>query len=61
MVVENWKHGQKFLKALDNPESNLSKIIGDPDTSIMIDHENVISFRNLLIQHLKIVEKLCLR
>ena len=48
VVVENWRHGQKFLKALDNPESNLSKIIVWSDTSNMIDHENVISFQEFI-------------
>jgi long-chain-fatty-acid--CoA ligase ACSBG len=48
VVVENWKHGQKFLKALDDSESNLSKIIVWSDTSNMIDHENVISFQEFI-------------
>jgi long-chain-fatty-acid--CoA ligase ACSBG len=48
VVVENWKHGQKFLKALNDENSNLSKIIVWSDTSNMIDHENVISFTEFI-------------
>lgn len=48
VVVENWSHGKKFLNALEDEESNLSKIIVWSDTSNMIDHENVISFRDFI-------------
>ena len=48
VVVENWKHGQKFLKALNDENSNLSKIIVWSDTSNMIEHDNVISFRDFI-------------
>lgn len=48
VVVENWKHGQKFLKALDDENSNLSKIIVWSDTSNMIEHENVITFQEFI-------------
>jgi len=48
VVVENWKHGKKFLKALDDSNSNLSKIIVWSDTSNMIEHENVVSFGDFI-------------
>jgi long-chain-fatty-acid--CoA ligase ACSBG len=48
VVVENWKHGKKFLKALNDSNSNLSKIIVWSDTSNMIEHENVVSFGDFI-------------
>ena len=42
------KHGQKFLKALNDKNSNLSKIIVWSDTSNMIEHENVITFQEFI-------------
>lgn len=48
VVVENWKHGQKFLKALNDENSNLSKIIVWSNIEEIIDHENVISFEHFI-------------
>ena len=48
VIVENWNHGKKFLKSLNDTESNLSKIIVWSDTKNMIEHDNVISFKDFI-------------
>ena len=48
VVVENWNHGKKFLKALKDPESKVSKIIVWNDSTIDESIVNVISFKDFM-------------
>jgi len=47
-IVENWTHGKKFLKALEDPESNLSKIVVWSNTADMIEHKDIITFDSFI-------------
>lgn len=48
IVVENWTHGKKFLKALKDPESKVSKIIVWNETTIETPMVNVMSFKDFM-------------
>ena len=46
--MQNWNHGKKFLKALKDPESKVSKIIVWNDSTIDESIVNVISFKDFM-------------
>ena len=47
VIVESWHHGKKFLKALNDPNYKLSKIIIWGEL-VLIENENIISFKDFI-------------